>query len=50
MGALLSTRTKACYSATETSQFTLKFKVTLSYGKVMLTVFWDSQRVLLAHF
>jgi hypothetical protein len=26
------------------------FKVTPSAGKVLLTVFWDSQRVLLAHF
>jgi hypothetical protein len=26
-----------------------KFKVTPSDGKVMLTVFWDSQGVLLAH-
>jgi histone-lysine N-methyltransferase SETMAR len=38
----------------ETSQFILtkKFKVTTtpSAGKVMLTVFWDSQGVLLAHF
>jgi hypothetical protein len=25
-------------------------KFTLSAGKVILTVFWDSQRVLLAHF
>lgn len=28
----------------------MKFKVTPSAGKVMLTVFWDSQGVLLAHF
>jgi hypothetical protein len=28
----------------------IKFKVTPSAGKVVLTVFWDSQRVLLAHF
>jgi hypothetical protein len=27
-----------------------KFKVTPSAGKVMLTVFWDSQGILLAHF
>jgi hypothetical protein len=33
-----------------TSPSTKKFKVTLSAGKVMLTVFWDSQGVLLAHF
>jgi histone-lysine N-methyltransferase SETMAR len=29
---------------------TKKFKVTPSAGKVMLTMFWDSQGVLLAHF
>jgi hypothetical protein len=29
---------------------TRKFKATQSAGKVMLTVFWDSQGVLLAHF
>jgi hypothetical protein len=29
---------------------TKKFKFTLSAGKVMLTVFWDTQGVLLAHF
>ena len=40
------------FSAMETSKFTLnqKFKVTPSAGKVMLTKFWDSQGVLLAHF
>jgi hypothetical protein len=27
-----------------------KFKVTPSAGRVMLTVFWDFRRVLLAHF
>jgi hypothetical protein len=32
------------------SQSTKKFKVTPSAGKVMLTVFWDSRQVLLAHF
>jgi hypothetical protein len=32
------------------SPSTKKFKVTPSAGKVMLTVFWDSQEVLLAHF
>jgi hypothetical protein len=31
------------------SSSTKKFKVTPSAGKVMLTVFWDSQEVLLAH-
>jgi hypothetical protein len=31
-------------------QKSLKFKVTPPAGKVMLTVFWDSQGVLLAHF
>jgi hypothetical protein len=46
MGASLPTRIKACFSAVETSQFTF----TPSVGKVMLTVFWDSQGVLLAHF
>jgi hypothetical protein len=29
---------------------TKKFKVTPSAGKIVLTVFWDSQGVLLAHF
>jgi hypothetical protein len=33
-----------------TSPSTRKFKVTLSAGKVMLTVFWDYRGVLLAHF
>jgi hypothetical protein len=32
------------------SPSTKKFKVTPSAGKVMLTVFWDSQGALLAHF
>jgi hypothetical protein len=32
------------------SRSTKKFKVTPSAGKVMLTVFWDSQEVLSAHF
>jgi histone-lysine N-methyltransferase SETMAR len=32
------------------SPATKKFKVTPSAGKIMLTVFWDSQGVLLAHF
>jgi hypothetical protein len=37
----------------ETSQFTFSQKVqgyTISAAKVMLTIFWDSQGVLLAHF
>jgi hypothetical protein len=33
-----------------TSPSTKKFKVTPSPGNIMLTVFWDSQGVLLAHF
>jgi hypothetical protein len=37
---------KACFNAMETSHFTFM----PSAGKVMLTVFWDSQGVLLAHF
>jgi hypothetical protein len=47
-----STRNKVCFSAMETSQFTFEqnFNVTPSAGKVMLTVFWDSHGVLLAHF
>jgi hypothetical protein len=32
------------------SPSTKKFKVTPSAGKVVLNVFWDSQRLLLAHF
>jgi hypothetical protein len=32
------------------SRSTKRFKVTPSAGKVMLTVLWDSQEVLLAHF
>jgi hypothetical protein len=32
------------------SPSTKKFQLMLSTGKVMLTVFWDSQGVLLAHF
>jgi histone-lysine N-methyltransferase SETMAR len=32
------------------SQTTKKFKVTPSAGKVTLTMFWDSQQVLLVHF
>jgi hypothetical protein len=32
------------------SPSTKKFKVMPSHGKVMLTVFWNSQVVLLAHF
>jgi hypothetical protein len=32
------------------SPSTKKFKVTPSVGKVMFSVFWDSQRVLSAHF
>jgi hypothetical protein len=34
----------------ETSQFNQKFKVMPSAGKIMSAVFWDPQRVLLAHF
>jgi hypothetical protein len=34
----------------QSSPSTKKFKVTPSSGKVMLTVFWNSQGVLLAHF
>jgi histone-lysine N-methyltransferase SETMAR len=51
MGASLPTRVKVCFNAMETSQFTFsfnqKFKVTPSVEKVMLTVFWDPQGVLL---
>jgi hypothetical protein len=36
----------SCSPSTKSS----KFKVTPSVGKVMLTVFWDSHAVLLAHF
>jgi histone-lysine N-methyltransferase SETMAR len=45
MGASLPTQIKACSNAMQTSRltFTKKFKV-------MLTVFWDSQGVLIAHF
>jgi hypothetical protein len=55
MGASLPTRIKVCFSAMETSQFTFnqnarKFKVTPSFGKVILTVFWVSEGVLLAYF
>jgi hypothetical protein len=32
------------------SPSTKKFTVMPSAGKIMLTMFWDSQRVLLAHF
>jgi hypothetical protein len=32
------------------SPSTIKFKVMLLAGKVMFTVFWDSQGVVLAHF
>jgi histone-lysine N-methyltransferase SETMAR len=35
---------------TSNSPSTIKFKVIPSGGKVMLTMFWDSQAVLLAHF
>jgi hypothetical protein len=45
MDASLATRIKACFNAMETSQFTFNKKF-----KVMLTMFWDSQRVLLTHF
>jgi histone-lysine N-methyltransferase SETMAR len=54
MGASLPTQVKACFNVMEASQFTFSFnkmfKVTPSAGKVVLTVFWDSQGVLLAHF
>jgi hypothetical protein len=54
MGVSLPTRIKACFNVMETSQmifsFKQNFKVTPSAGKVMLTVFLDSQGVLLAHF
>jgi hypothetical protein len=54
MDASLPTRIKACFNAMETSQFAFNkiFKVTdtPSAGKVMLTVFWDSQGIPLAHF
>jgi hypothetical protein len=52
MGASLPTRIKERFNAIETSKFTFnqKVKVAPSAGKVMLTVFWDSQGVLLAHF
>jgi hypothetical protein len=51
MGASLPIRIKARFDAMETSQFTFKkFKVMPSTGKFMLTVFWDSQGVKLAHF
>jgi hypothetical protein len=52
MGASLPTRIKVCFSAMETSSSPTakKFKVMPSAGKVILTMFWDSQGVLLAHF
>jgi hypothetical protein len=51
MGASLPTRIKAYFNAMKISQLTFKkFKVTPSAGKVMLTVFCNSQGVLLAHF
>jgi hypothetical protein len=52
VSASLLTRFKASFSAMETSQFIMNqnYKVTPSAGKVMLTVFMDSQEVLLAHF
>jgi histone-lysine N-methyltransferase SETMAR len=54
MGASLPTRIKACFSAMDTFQSTFslnqKCKVMLSAEKVMVTVFWDYQGVLLAHF
>jgi hypothetical protein len=54
MGASLPTQIKACFNAMQTSlsspsHSTKKFKVMPSAGKIMLTVFWDSQEVLLAH-
>jgi hypothetical protein len=52
MGASLPTRIEVCFDAMETSQFTFsqKFKVTPLAGNINLTVFCDSQKVLLAHF
>jgi hypothetical protein len=50
MGVSLPIRIKACFNAMETTQFTFNQKVTPSAGKVVLTVFLDSQEVLLAHF
>jgi hypothetical protein len=54
MGASLPTRIKACFNAMETSRFTFNQKVKVTSTplavKVMLTVFWDCQRVLLADF
>jgi hypothetical protein len=54
MGASLPAQIKVCLNAMEISRFTFNQKVkvtsTPSAGKVMLTVFWDCQRVLLAHF
>jgi hypothetical protein len=55
MGSSLPTRIKERFNAVETSQSTFNQKArslsfTPSAGKVMLTVFWDSQGVLLAHF
>jgi hypothetical protein len=54
MGASLPTRIKARFNAMETSQFTFsfnqKFKVMPSARKVILTVIWESERVMLAHF
>jgi hypothetical protein len=45
MGAPLPALIKVCLSAMETSQFTFNQKF-----KVMFTVFWDPQGILLAHF
>jgi histone-lysine N-methyltransferase SETMAR len=52
MGESLSSRIKACFNAMETTNFTFNqmYKVTPSAGKVLLTVFWVPQAVLLAHF
>jgi hypothetical protein len=52
MGASLPTRIEACFHAVEAlnSPATRMIKVTSSAGKFMLTVFWDSQGVLMAHF
>jgi histone-lysine N-methyltransferase SETMAR len=52
MGASLTTRIKACFRKRPSSLSTKKNNVTstTSTGKIMLTVFWDSQGVLLAHF
>jgi hypothetical protein len=52
MGTSPPTRIKSRFSAMETPKFTFnqKVKVAPSAGKVMFTVFWDSQGVLIGHF